>query len=182
ADMRIPLLLQTPAAVRFVSYEPALGPVEFMKWLAPKMIACWKPGYKPNEKDVAAVNQLARAASKRHGCEYLDWLIVGGESGPGARAFDLAWARSAVTQSRGAGVPVFVKQLGARPRAQEGVDFKVSRMPKVLGDGTAREAADGLFVDPRGNLSLRDRKGGDWSEWPEDLRVRQFPVIVEAAV
>lgn len=80
-------------------------------------------------------------------------MIVGGESGPGARPFNIAWARQTVQHCRDAGVPVFVKQLGAKPY------------------DTIRAAIEG------GNswLNLKDKKGGDPSEWPEDLRVRQYP-------
>jgi len=123
AGARIPLLLRTPAAVRFVSYEPALGPVDW--------------GH-------ACVSDGARA-----GLAALDWIIVGGESGPGARPFDVQWARDTVAQCRDAGVACFVKQLGARPRGPEqSVPDWVSRL---------------------------DRKGGNWEVWPDDLRVREFP-------
>lgn len=110
-------LEQTPAAVKFISYEPALGPLD-VEW---------------------------------HG---LDWLIVGGESGPRARAFDVAWARSVVEQGRAAGVPVFVKQLGARP---------FFTVPDI-------ESGDPIF-----DLHLKHSHGSNPDEWPEDLRVRQFP-------
>jgi protein gp37 len=66
------------------------------------------------------------------------WVIVGGESGPGARRFELDWAREIVRQTREAGVACFVKQLGAKQ-------------------------------------GFRDRKGGDPSEWPKELRVREWP-------
>jgi len=103
ADERIPLLLQTPAAVRFCSYEPALGPVDFSPyWLGG---ACWACGAYKAQCECGETAKLRR----------LDWLIVGGESGPGARPFDIAWARSAIAQCREAGVPVFMKQVGARP-------------------------------------------------------------------
>lgn len=127
ADERIPKLLELPAAVRWVSYEPALGPVDFRGAL---------PGH-PNGYGASNVGAV------------LDWIVVGGESGPGARPFDLAWARSVVTDCATTGVPVFVKQLGARP---------VVRM-------TARY--------PQLPAKLVDRKGGDPSEWPADLRVRE---------
>jgi protein gp37 len=77
----------------------------------------------------------------------IHWVLVGGESGQGARRFDLAWARKVVAQCIEQKVPVFVKQMGANPRDQLGL------------------------------VKLRDRKGGDPSEWPEDLRVRQFPEV-----
>jgi len=127
ADARIPLLLQTPAAVRWVSYEPALGPVDFTRISTPT---------------------VAWVDATRCG---LDWVIVGGESGPGARPFDLAWARATIAQCRAAGVPVFVKQLGRDP---------IEQTP----DGVRGFA-----------VMLHDKKGGDWTEWPEDIRVREFP-------
>jgi protein gp37 len=119
ADERIPHLLQTPAAVRFLSVEPLLGPVDLDA-----------PGY--------------------------DWVIVGGESGPGARPCDVAWIRSIVEQCKAAGVPAFVKQMGARLIEADGCGMH--RLP-----------------DGRYRIPLRDPKGGDPAEWPEDLRVRQFP-------
>ncbi len=123
ADERIPLLLQSPAALRFVSYEPALGPVAFddsRDWLTP--------------------NFVANPSGAR-----LDWLIVGGESGPGARPCDVAWVRHVVRQCREAGVPCFVKQFGSVWARRQKYTFRP------------------------------DPKGGDPQEWPEDLRVREFP-------
>lgn len=113
ADDRIPHLLATPAAVRFLSCEPLLGPVQL--------------GVGGQFFDYGI-----------GGCPRIDWLICGGESGPGARPCDVAWIRSIVQQCKAAAVPVFVKQLGS-----------------VAG--------------------LRDPKGGDPAEWPEDFRVREFP-------
>jgi protein gp37 len=139
ADERIPLLLQTPAAVRWVSYEPALGLVDFRRWLGGRIPA-----------DLAIEDQAAM-----WGRDGIGWIVVGGESGPGARPFDLAWARSTVQQCRAASVPVFCKQLGARPIYN-------------LGDGHRPEARVR-------EIQLRDRKGADMAEWPEDLRVREFP-------
>jgi protein gp37 len=165
ADERIPLLLQTPAATRFVSYEPALGPVDFSAWIArvDHCIACGAEHLPQNPDRCPACAhegclistwgdrqaQLHRDNERDpslpdHDGPALHWVIVGGESGPGARPFDVAWARSTVEQCKAAGVAVFVKQLGARP-----VEF--------------------------GRIPLADRKGGDPSEWPEDLRVREMP-------
>ena len=79
----------------------------------------------------------------------ISWVIVGGESGPGARPCNIEWVRSMVDQCQAAGVPVFVKQLGARPIAWE----------------------RGSYVP----MKLRHSHGGDPAEWPEDLRVREFP-------
>lgn len=92
----------------------------------------------------------------------IGWVIVGGESGPGARRCDLTWLRSLVQQCAQAGVPCFVKQTGAAPVLD---GFRPTK------PGTA--VADTLF-------RIRDRKGGDPSEWPADLRVRQFPEVRHA--
>lgn len=137
ADDRIPLLLQCPAAVRFVSYEPALGPVDFddtRDWLTPVVT---KPSDAPR----------------------LDWIIVGGESGPEARPFDVAWARSTIEQCRAAGTNCFVKQVGAHPWDGPGSLWGA--------DPTIRS----------GVIRLSDRAGADPSEWPEDLRVQEFPEV-----
>ena len=117
ADERLPHLVSVPAVVRFLSCEPLLERVDLTRWLP------W--GF-------------------RRG---IDWVIIGGESGPGARPFMLHWARDLVAQCRGAGVAPFVKQLGSRP------------------------------TDSITDVHLRDSAGGDMAEWPADLRVREFPVV-----
>jgi len=155
ADERIPLLLQTPAAVRFVSYEPALGPVLFSSLALPLMAP-------------PAATRYESGGSGGRLTPALDWLIVGGESGPGARPFDVAWARSAVRQCREAGVPIFVKQLGRIPTCAP----DERRGTEVRFDG----AMKGWTLDGgRPVLLLKSAKGGDPSEWPKDLRVREFP-------
>ena len=108
ADERIPILLQTPAAVRFISYEPALGPVDFWKatghadgsfWHAPKFSWFNDSG--------------------------LDWIIAGGESGPGARPAHPDWFRSVRDQCVEAGIPYFLKQMV--------VNGKMVKMPELDG-------------------------------------------------
>jgi protein gp37 len=84
-----------------------------------------------------------------------DWVIFGGESGPGARACNVDWIRDGVRQCKEAGVAAFVKQLGARP--VEDIQDAIGR-----------------YVGFQG-LDLKDRKGGDPAEWPADLRVREWP-------
>lgn len=136
ADARIPVLLDTPAAVRFVSYEPALGPVEFQRdrgWLA------------PFRETSPSLDRSPR----------IDWLIAGGESGPNARSCNVAWLRGPAKDCLEAGVAVFMKQLGARPWAY--IDSHESELRHIFW--------------------LRNRKGGDPAEWPEDLRLRQFPEV-----
>jgi protein gp37 len=102
-------LRETPAAVRFLSLEPLLGPLPSL--------------------DLTGI----------------DWAIIGGESGGGARALDLGWVRDLIAQCRETETAIFVKQLGA-----------------VLG----RRFGAGLH-------------GADWSFWPEDLRIREFPHTAE---
>ncbi len=136
ADMRIPLLLQTPAAKRFVSYEPALGPVDFVRWLQRGELRALPLG-------------------AEFGCDVvrsLHWIIVGGESGPGARPFDIAWARDTQEQCKAAGVAYFFKQAGANV-----YDSSL----------TASGASE--------TVKLKDRKGGDLLELEESMRVREFP-------
>jgi hypothetical protein len=88
----------------------------------------------------------------------IDWVIVGGESGPNARPCDVEWIRSIVRQCEAAKVPCFVKQLGANP---------VGRWTQ----GGYAPPGEGW---PAG-MKIKHPKGGDIAEWPEDLRVRQYP-------
>ena len=89
ADERIPILLQIPAAKRFVSIEPMLGPVDLQK-IGPLLQAFnWK---------------IAKGG--------LDWIICGGESGPGVRPMHPDWPRSIRDQCQAADVPFFFKQWG----------------------------------------------------------------------
>ena len=85
-----------------------------------------------------------------------------------ARPFDLAWARSAITQCRAAGVPVFCKQLGAVP-IWDGCGLVVNNPP---GPVERHFTVDGRETN---RLLLRDRKGGAIEEWPEDLKIREYP-------
>lgn len=107
-------------------------------------------------------------------------MIVGGESGPGARPFDIAWARSTVEQCKAAGVAPFVKQLGAWILSPSDEGFRVNNYllsdgsywkPPVIGANAGKRPPEAV------GFSLLDKKGGDWLEWPEDLRVREFPLV-----
>jgi protein gp37 len=141
ANERISLLLQTPAAVRWISAEPLLGPISFR----------------------ACLNRL-------------DWVVVGGESGSRARPCDVDWIRSIVQQCQKANVPVLVKQLGAYIVDRNDAGFE--------GDTETSWPMDTYLDDPLNDwsyqsaairLRLRDRKGGDPAEWPQDIRVREYP-------
>ncbi len=98
ADERLPLLAQCPAAVRFVSVEPMLGPVD----LRPYLYSCGCGQIPCSCKGLA-----------------LNWVIVGGESGPGYRPMKVEWAQGIADQADAAGVPVWMKQdSGPRPGQQ----------------------------------------------------------------
>lgn len=144
---RLDCLVRVPAKVRFVSVEPMLGPVDLEPWLTP----CWL-GADPRQTETDEPQRL------------IDWVVCGGESGPGARPMDLNWARQLLVQCKAAGVPFFMKQIGRRP----------------LWDGKSSAPADHVYLErlDAGGWQLdllRDPKGGDPSEWPEDLRVREIP-------
>ena len=155
ADKRIPVLLDTPAAVRFVSCEPLLEPVD-LRWLSvPK-----RDGHAYHRDALGGLagrdyqcgwdqpGETAWDQPDESGLASLDWVIVGGESGPRARPCSAWWIDSLVRDCRETGVPVFVKQLGAQP---------------LIAGATPQR--------------LRNRKGGDPAEWPEDLRVREWPAL-----
>jgi len=154
ADERIPRLLETPAAVRFISAEPLLGPVDLTRLIY--------RGEWLNPLDTA--NNMA--------APLIDWVIVGGESGPGARPCYLPHVQGLVDQCRAAGVACFVKQLGSRPVLPH--DRACYDDP---GPGHGRP---GLICDGSHPLRLRDPKGGDSAEWPVSLRVREFPTSLAA--
>lgn len=139
ANDRIPILLETPAAIRFVSLEPLLGPINLTNISYSPWARCALTGGLWNPKTSQSKPPTSVTGIK------LDWVIVGGESGPGARPFDVRWAHKIVGQCQDANVPVFVKQLGAH----------------VIQDGERR--------------IKRDKKGGDMSEWPHDIRIRDMP-------
>jgi protein gp37 len=108
ADERIPLLLQTPAAIRFVSYEPALEIIDFSKYQP--FCRTLKTGFKTVRGILAGE---------------ISWLIQGCESGPGARPMDIEWARSVRDQCQAVRVPFFLKQMM--------VDGKLVHMPVLDG-------------------------------------------------
>lgn len=101
ANERIPHLLNTPAAVRWISAEPLLGPVDLAA------ISC------PNCGGAEHMGVL-------YGSEQLDWVVVGGESGNGRRPFDPDWARTLRDQCAEAKVPFFMKQLGGPAQNKHG--------------------------------------------------------------
>lgn len=145
-----------------MSYEPALGPVDFDLPRCPFNVnhdVEWN-------FDAHAPYCLECGGEAEYGRWFgyggIDWLVAGGESGPGARVCELSWIREALWVCQEESVPFFVKQLGAAASDHE--------------NGLAGAA---LTVPPEAlplvSKRLRDRKGGDMAEWPEDMRVREYP-------
>jgi protein gp37 len=133
-DERWPHLKATPAAVRFVSVEPQLGRMD--------MRGAFGFARDRYEAEASFAGVLPSGP-------FLDWVIVGGESGIGARQFDIEWARQIVGQCETAKVPVFVKQLGVRTI-----------------DSTER------WVAPPNDSPFH---GPPIETWPEEVVKREFP-------
>ncbi|MBL1177613.1 DUF5131 family protein [Pantanalinema sp. GBBB05] len=109
ADTRIPLLLRTPAAIRFLSCEPLLEAIDLAKWLRPVVVMHSESSGFLNGDAIVGTSPDSQ----------INWTIVGGESGSKARPCNVEWIRSVVQQCTTAQVPVFVKQLGSRPAGLE---------------------------------------------------------------
>lgn len=152
ADIRIPALLDTPAAVRFLSMEPLLGPVDIARLIDPE---------RDCNCSVPAMDGAGQHASRCRCLSQLDigWVIVGGESGRGARPMHPSWARSLRDQCTAAGVPFHFKQWG------EWVAEDQSPIDTVV---PAKYRAD----DATGTMRLgkktagRELDGRTWDEFP----------------
>lgn len=143
ADRDIIKLLQIRAKVRFLSVEPMLGPVDLTgEYFTAKLGRYPFKGVPPEGRTKLI--------------DLLDWVIVGGESGRKARDFDIDWPRSIVSQCKEARVPVFVKQMGAKPVWHD--DDEDSEPPHW------------------GRIKFIDKSGSVPAEWPVDLRVQEFPL------
>ena len=161
AAERIHHLLAVPACVRFLSMEPLLGAVTLRSI----------PIGHPNAPRTCALTggwDVPQNDGSHRQEPRIHWVIVGGESGPGARPFDLAWARSIVGQCEEAGVPCFVKQMGDNA-------VETERVCPQHSDGFGCGAFCKLhrFVTER--VRFKAHHGADPAEWPEDLRVQEFP-------
>ena len=158
ADERIPILLQIPAAVRFVSYEPALGPVDFSPWLTP-------------------AGELVTTSRTP------DWLIAGGESGPGARPAHPDWFRKVRDDCQAAGAAFFFKQWGAfrpykfgdpwtilKPVALRGGGARLPDLPPCDTEAEWRaHLGDTALMEPVGKKAAgRLLDGREWNEYPAE--------------
>jgi protein gp37 len=115
ADERIPLLLETPAAVRWVSAEPLLGPVDLRALALPEnwgKCDCTDFPTTVNAYDATVYCEGCCEGAESMDCGRIDWVVIGGESGRDARPMHPDWARSLRDQCADAEVPFFFKQWG----------------------------------------------------------------------
>lgn len=181
ANERIPHLLATPAVVRFLSCEPLLEAVDLSAFEVRADHHSRDALSKRNGRwGTCAACPRVEGAVFPEQCEFtsrydhqlqppgIHWLIAGGESGPGARPFDLAWARSLRDQCASAGVAYFFKQCGSHPRCDRTDAIQLAAKGRWIADAPGA---------PHGRAWPYDRAGADPMEWSEDLRVQQFPEV-----
>lgn len=163
AANRIPLLLlaECPIAVRWVSYEPCLGYADLRPFLPAVVLS---EGVRPKQETVDAIAVHRR--SRREYKPTLDWIVIGGESGPRARPFNILTAQELVEVCARRAVPVFVKQLGKRP-------CRIHRYGTVPCSGNGCGDGDWCSAHELQPLRLKSPKGEDPTEWPEGLAVQQ---------
>lgn len=142
--------LRVRASVLFLSVEPQLGPIDIAGVLGGGRCS---RGCVPSRDDNGCWI-CAGAGFNMAFAPAIDWVIVGGESGGGARPFEIEWARSLQAQCARNFVPFFMKQLGAKP-----MDVNIGGPVPYLG-----------------RFPIVSRKGDDMEEWPVDLRIQQFPI------
>lgn len=169
ADRDIPKLLAVPAAKRFLSMEPLLGPADIRQWLG---LECrHDSGYTEGDTGATVCRECADSA-------LIDWVIVGGESGPKARPMHPDWARSLRDQCAAAAVPFLFKQWGdwwevdSDARDDEGNHIEVD--PR---DITARE----LWNPARGCLLTADGRRFTPATLPDDTPGRLMTRIGKKA-
>lgn len=177
ANLRVPILLECSASRRFVSYEPALDAVN-LPWLRIAWQCSFCAGFFPDPYHKVCP-RCSRALGWSGSHKFnppqgqrgsgLDWIICGGESGPGARPMHPDWARSVRDQCQAAGVPFFFKQWGewSPGYSEHGNDLPYD----VIVNAKQHEW-------PQGHASFRVGKmaagrlldGQEWSEFPEEAR------------
>jgi len=155
ADERIPLLLETPAAVRWISVEPLLGPIDFSQIELP-------PEYNISISTPGLINCLMTGDDNRYYNQHnvIDWCVVGGESGPKARPMSPCWVRSIRDQCQAAGVPFFFKQWGEWLTISQGAPYDPKR--PFRGDHTGTDVYMRIGKKTAGCLL----DGCEWDERP----------------
>jgi protein gp37 len=137
----------------FLSCEPLLGPIDLVDHFANVRQGQFLGRIRPGTADPAWPSEIG-------------WVIIGGESGRQARPCDLTWIADLVGQCHRARVPCFVKQLGSAPY--------LDHSPPAAAKIAAKHGVGPLVAE---FFHLRDPKGGDPVEWPEELRVRHLPEV-----
>ena len=139
ADKRIPKLLEIPAVVRFVSVEPMLEGISFVEFEEEQWY-CKECDSWPNDVFMGCSScGCGDSLEKRYSIHgLLDWVIVGAETGPGARPMKIEWAEKLVSDCRDAGVPCFVKALPVNGRVTDDMklwrkDLQVRQWPEIKG-------------------------------------------------
>ncbi len=157
ADRDIPKLLAVPAAKRFLSMEPLLGPVS-LRWAR-----AW-----PENAPTTAQSPSGRT-DHLDGLRRLDWVIVGGESGPGARPMHPAWARDLRDQCEEAGVAYMFKQFGQwAPAVSDGETLKVTGYAPFAKQPEFHHFADGQTMASIGKKAAgRVLDGRTWDGVPQ---------------
>ncbi|MBN8283433.1 phage Gp37/Gp68 family protein [Zoogloea sp.] len=141
ANERIPLLLDTPAAVRWISAEPLLGSVDIFSTMT---------------------GELLHTSGNEFDPGWLNWIVVGGESGPKARPMHPAWARSLRDQCATAGVPMLFKQWGEWvPRSDCYHTFDDGKSLADIDPGATRWPCIRLNENGGDGNRLEDEDGGD---------------------
>ncbi len=175
ANERIPMLVEIDAALHFISYEPALGPADLEKYL----LACDDCGNRGSaalfgNRPGSGHNLCQDACIKRGESPALDWVILGGESGPGARPMDVQWARTIRDQCVEAGVPFFFKQWGEWAPSKTQPEFIHRRDFSDIGffnesgnfqNGVCSHAQHMIRVGKKKAGRLLD--GREWNEFPK---------------
>jgi protein gp37 len=152
ADERIPLLLQTPAAVHFVSCEPLLGPIDF-KWRTDSK-PCSHPGC------LSHTSHACEGCGRIGGRVGIGWVVAGFESGPQARPGHSDWARKLRDDCQAAGVPFFWKQNGEWEHSSECVGSHTIKCRRHYW-------ADGTYSARVGRKRAgRLLDGREWNEMP----------------
>lgn len=177
AEKRILWLCEVPAKVRFLSCEPLLERVDLRSIDMGRAL-----GRVPLQHD-PTVTLDALTGHMKGPDDMTDlrvhWVIVGGESGREARPFEIEWARRVIDDCKATGVPVFCKQMGAAPMisADHLSDCRLPDFEWPVGTvfTSAERYRDATYLGR--HVKLDDSHGGDWSEWPDAFKVREFPEV-----
>lgn len=165
ADERIPHLLRLPAAVHFLSVEPLLEPLDLRKWLG-SVLETTDGRWLSHPQDAATIPHAG--GSWRSG---IDWVIVGGESGPRARPMHPDWARSIRDQCIEASTPVpfFFKQWGEwLPNDQKGRLSGRRKRVLTIASSKRDDHEDAVRVGKKN--AGRTIDGKEWSQFPKQSR------------